>query len=177
MPPNSTVFRRRSGSSGVGVGGGGVGASDVASAADGFASVSMGNMGIRGAGAGRGGEGGNLGCGEREGLSTDALIASFASPPGVVSVLSSPFGPAWPPPAPHVGPLLTAYLKVVDYVLRKPFSDETFRLLLEATEIDHRRVSAHTRSFVPLRVAKMRPCDYSSNEFVYINLLGVMFFC
>lgn len=32
-------------------------------------------------------------------------------------------------------------LSVVDYVLRKPFSDETFRRLLEAVEHDHLQVS------------------------------------
>lgn len=33
-------------------------------------------------------------------------------------------------------------LNVVDYVLKKPFSDESFRLLLEAVEADHLQVRA-----------------------------------
>ena len=36
-------------------------------------------------------------------------------------------------------------LDVVDYVLRKPFSDESFRLLLEAAEADHLQVHAGER--------------------------------
>jgi len=35
---------------------------------------------------------------------------------------------------------LMARLEVVDYVLRRPFCDETLRNLLEATAADHRRV-------------------------------------
>lgn len=36
-------------------------------------------------------------------------------------------------------------LNVVDYVLKKPFSDESFRLLLEAAEADHLQVHAAER--------------------------------
>lgn len=83
-----------------------------------------------------------MGGGRRESTSTEGQVASFAPPRGGGSLLPNPFSPALLPPAQYVDPLLTAYLGVVDYVLKKPFSDETFRLLLEATEIDHRRVSA-----------------------------------
>lgn len=157
MFPNSAVFRRRGGSSSarIGVGGGDAGA---VSSAGGFASVSLDVMGVRGEELWRGGEGGELGEGGREVL-PDGLVASFASPPGGGCRLSSPSSLVWLPPAPHMDPLLTAHLNVVDYVLRKPFSDEMFRLLLEATEIDHRRVSADKRSFVGLRVAEILPCN------------------
>ncbi|CAN0022390.1 unnamed protein product [Scytosiphon promiscuus] len=52
-------------------------------------------------------------------------------------------------PRPRLTSSLETDLEVVDYVLKRPFSDETFRLLLEATESDHRRVSAPTCPFEP----------------------------
>lgn len=142
MLPKSAVFPTRSGSSGVGIGGGGGGGGEMAQAGA-SASASLNVLGVRGAGAWRGGEGQEKGGSGGEAISTtDELIASFTFPPGDGGFLPSPFNPVLPPLARYVDPLLTAYLEVVDYVLRKPFSDETFRLLLEATEMDHRRVSA-----------------------------------
>ena len=121
--PNSAVFRRRSSGGGLATGGSGGGGDDV-TPASGPASASLNGSGAIGGGAWRGGEG--------EAVPADGLVASLTSPP---------LGPILPPPGPYVDPVLTAYLEVVDYLLRKPFSDEAFRLLLKATESDHQRVS------------------------------------
>lgn len=61
-------------------------------------------------------------------------------------------------------------LKVVDYVLKRPFSDETFRLLLEATEADHRRVSAPMYPFEPL-------CRFSFREVTEVRLARFLLSC
>ena len=79
--------------------------------------------GAGGAGAwwgGGGGEGAGRGRGEvaSAGMDTDG----FASPP------------------PSLEQSLATRLEVVDYVLRRPFSDDTLRSLLGATAADYRRV-------------------------------------
>lgn len=78
---------------------------------------------------------------------TDGFAASWP-PSGAASGASlrpaeegCPPPPPPPPCSPSLGPSLVMDLGIVDYVLKRPFSDETFRLLLEAAEEDHRRVS------------------------------------
>lgn len=96
-----------------------------------------------------------MGRGGGEPTSTDELAAPFASPPGDGIFLPSPYmTPLLQPPPRYVESPLSAYLKVVDYVLKKPFSDETLRVLLDATEDDHWRVSVVLPSFVGPELVK-----------------------
>lgn len=128
FPDSAVLQRRSSGSSGVGasLGGGGFGGHGSAgdsSAPSASANLSENNLGARGTGSWLGGvgeESAGLGVGRATLAGMDAVIV--ASPP------------------PRLDPSLMARLEVVDYVLRRPFSDETLRNLFEAIAADHRRV-------------------------------------
>lgn len=138
---------------GGGGGGGGLGSIGAVWPNGGSLKGSLaGNRGVMaatGTGLGRGSTGIGGEAGSAEAPSTDGFAASW--PPSGAATGASlrsaeedcPLPPPQPPPpsSPCLGPSLVMDLSIVDYVLKRPFSDETFRLLLEAAEEDHRRVS------------------------------------
>ncbi|CBN77821.1 hypothetical protein Esi_0074_0008 [Ectocarpus siliculosus] len=159
--PDTSMLRRHSsgGSSaaGAGGGGGGGGLGSIGAVWPNGGSLTgglAGNGGVMdatGTGLGRGATGVRGGTRSSEAPSTDGFAASW--PPSGAATGASlrpaeegcpPPPPPPPPCSPSLGPSLVMDLGIVDYVLKRPFSDETFRLLLEAAEKDHRRLAATT---------------------------------